>query len=174
MDDKVEREEIKRTIDGIADDIIESFDKMMKAKAEALKQATDALPNLLKEAGLPEMHFEISPGLYYFMLTGFADSFDEEDASARFRSKGLFPCLTASADSDADVLQYDLVVTAGDGKDSDTETFLTKIGRKGDVLLFNGEEWVDLSETIDDEDEDCGTSDADDYDDADELTEDDD
>ena len=63
---------LKQAVNGIADDMVRSFNEMISAKMDALNWAIDQLPKVLEEASLPPLRFEIADGLYPFLLRIFA------------------------------------------------------------------------------------------------------
>lgn len=148
---------LKQAVNGIADDMVRSFNEMISAKMDALNWAIDQLPKVLEEASLPPLRFEIADGLYPFLLSGFSDIDDEEEDTD---FQGMYPCFTADEDVPAGVQQYDLLLVVNDDEDSDEEgsrridALLARIGTDGSVQLFDGEDWVDMDEMIEDEDDD--------------------
>lgn len=150
---------LKQAVNGIADDMVRSFNEMISAKLDALNWAVDQLPKVLAEAGLPALRFEIADGLYPFLLSGFSDIDDETEEDSDFQ--GMYPCFTADEDVPAGVQQYDLLLVVNDDEESGEEgsrridALLARVGTDGSVHLFDGEDWVDMEDMLeDDEDED--------------------
>ena len=150
---------LKQTVNGIADDMVRSFNEMISAKMDAIGWAIDQLPRMLSEAGLPAMRFEIADGLYPFLLSGFSDV-DEDEETDEDDFQGMYPCFTADEDVPVGVQQYDVLLVVNEDEEDNTEgshridVLLARIGVDGTVCLFDGEDWVDMDEMLEFEDDD--------------------
>ena len=156
---------LKKEINGVADDLVSTFSEMVSAKMDALNWAIDQLPKMLAEAGLPEMRFEPSEGLYPFLLSGFSDVIDEDNDDTDSVFQGLYPCFTADDELPAGVEQYILLLVVNADDESDEEAshridaLLGRVMNDGATSIFDGEAWVgvdDMLEFEDDDDEDDG------------------
>ena len=158
---------LKQAVNGIADDMVSSFSEMISAKTDALSWAIDQLPQMLEAAGLPQMQFDIGPGLLPFLLSGFADIDDEDsDEDDLLSFEGMYPCFTAEEESGSGDEEYDLVLIVNEDEEVEEEgsrridAFLTRVGEDGSMYLFDGESWNDMEDMLEDEDE---TFDDDDF-----------
>ena len=152
---------LKQAVNGIADDMVSSFSEMISAKTDALSWAIDQLPKMLEAAGLPQMQFDIGPGLLPFLLSGFADIEDDEDTDEEdpFAFDGMYPCFTAEEESGSGDEQYDLVLSVNEDEEEEEEgsrridAFLTRVGEDGSMYLFDGESWNNMEDMLEDEDD---------------------
>ena len=155
-DKTADYESLIREIKDMTEDMIDSFKEMIKAKTSALEWAIGELPTMLESAGLPRLRFSMADGLYPFLLEGFTETDDDEEDNSEL--EGLYPCFIAEEEVDGS--QIALALSVNDDEDDDDEgtkqigAFLMRFDSDGNTALFDGEEWSDLADLIEDDDED--------------------
>ena len=148
-------ESLTQEINDMADDMIDSFKEMIKAKTGALQWAIGELPMMLETAGLPRLRFSMADGLYPFLLEGFIDAGDDDEENSDF--EGLYPCFIAE---NADGSQISLALSVNQDEDDDDadakhiEAFLMRFDADGNTALFDGEDWNNFADLLEYDEED--------------------